>query len=118
MNTSPKKYFLRFAVKNRQIFNDLLLGTKKIETRAASVRYRGIKKGDIVILWCGSERIPREVIKSRIFKSVPALLRVYKASDILPGATKADLAALYVSFPGYALKVKKYGLIALEFAPF
>lgn len=41
---------LRFREVNRDIFEAIQDGSKKVETRAATVRYQKIKKGDYVML--------------------------------------------------------------------
>ncbi|OGF87223.1 hypothetical protein A3B19_03230 [Candidatus Giovannonibacteria bacterium RIFCSPLOWO2_01_FULL_46_32] len=52
-----KKIILRFRAINQDIFLAIKNGRKKIETRAASKRFRSIKSGDKLILICGKEKI-------------------------------------------------------------
>ena len=115
MATATKKYILRFRAVNKRTLEDLKSGRKKVETRAATVKYRGIKKGDKIILACGKTRFETTVKHSSIFKSISAMLRKYKVQDIMPELSLRDeLERIYFSYPNYREKIKKFGLIALE----
>lgn len=93
----------------------LKVDEKKVETRAASVKYRNINVGDNVILVCGKNKFEKRIDKVKIFKTINALLLEYKANEINPKTkSKQELQETYDSFPGYKEKIKKYGLIALE----
>jgi len=110
------KHTFRIREKDRKIFDALYKGTKKIETRAATKRYRSIKAGDIIKFVCGGHTFERKVKKVKIFKTVRSLLKNYKPKDINPEAeTKKDLEAMYSSFPQYAGKIREHGILALEF---
>lgn len=114
-NPSPKKYVLRFRAVNKDIFDAIKEGKKKIETRAATIKYRNIKAGDVVILSCGTQKFEKRVRSVRIFKTVRAMLRSYKPKEINPKvSTESELIDIYYSFPGYRNKIKKFGIIALE----
>ncbi|MFH0806193.1 MAG: hypothetical protein V1885_00470 [Candidatus Brennerbacteria bacterium] len=106
---------LRFRATNRDIWTAIKSGKKKVETRAATSRYRKIEVGDRVVLVCGSSRFTKKISKVRIFKSVRGLTRVYNPQSINPACrTIKELEAMYFSFPGYREKIKKHGIIALE----
>ena len=114
-DSKPKKYVLKFGAANKDIFDAIKEGRKKIETRAATIKFRNIKAGDIVILLCGAQKFEKQVHSARIFKTVRALLRNYKPREINPRvSTEAELIDMYYSFLGYSEKIKKFGLIALE----
>lgn len=111
-----KTHTLKFRAANRDIFEAVRTGKKRVETRAASVRYRNIKPGDIVEFACGKSRFQKTVKRAVIFKSVSAMLKKYKFIDILPKAVSVkDLENTYKSFPSYPEKIKKFGIMALEF---
>lgn len=115
MKSKTKTFILRFGAANKDIFDAIKEGKKKIETRAASIKFRNIKAGDIVILSCGAQKFEKHVRSARIFKTVRAMLRNYKPREINPRiSTEAELIDIYYSFPGYRDKIKKFGLIALE----
>lgn len=110
-----KEHILKFRAINRDIFNAIKSGKKKIETRAGSTRYQSISKGDTVILVCGESKIRKVITSVEKFKSIKGILKKYKAMDINPKTkTLAEAEAMYYSFPGYREKIKKYGLIAIK----
>jgi len=111
-----RKIILRFRATNKDFFQAIKNGKKKVETRAATVRYRDIKSGDVVEFVCGKERFSRTVKSARVFPGIDAMLNVHKLTDIMPNARSVeDLQKLYQDFPGYREKLKKFGIIALEF---
>lgn len=113
--TATTRYTLRFRAINRDTFQAIRDGRKKVETRAATVRYRDIKVGDVIAFVCGKEKFERRVRTATKFKTVAAMLKTYAAQDISPNySTAKELRAKYNTFPGYREKIKKFGLIALE----
>jgi ASC-1-like (ASCH) protein len=105
-----KIYILRFRAVNRGIFEAIKSGKKKVETRAATERYRKIKKGDKVCLACGREKIIKQVVAARVFSTIATLLKKYRPSQINPKIkTEAELRKMC-----YGDKIKKYGLIAWQ----
>ena len=110
-----KRKILKFRAVDRDIFKMIINGGKKIETRAATERYRDIKAGDIIILVCGDKRVNKKVKKVGLFESIVAVLKKYKPEAINPNIhTAQEAKAMWYSFPGYKEKIKKYGLIAIE----
>lgn len=112
---APKNYFLKFALGNRSIFEFIKSGAKKVETRAASVKYKGIKIGDTVTLSCGKQKFIKKIKRATVFDSIDSLLDMYEPSDINPDLKSRDeIEEMYMSFPGYEEKIKEFGIIALE----
>lgn len=108
-------HVLRFRVTNRDIWNTIKRGEKKVETRAATTRYRKIEVGDRVTLACGKGQFMRTVKKVVIFRTIRALTHAYKPRAINPKCrTVRELEMMYFSFPGYREKLKKHGVVALE----
>jgi len=106
---------LRFRTGNKDIFEAIRSGKKKVETRAATERYRNIKAGDTAKLICGKDVFEMKVKKVAIFKSIVAILKKYKPEIINPEThTAKEARDMWHSFPGYKDKIRKYGLIALE----
>lgn len=106
---------LRFRTGDKNIFEAIKNRKKKVETRAATKRYRNIKAGDTVKLICGKDTFEVKIKKMTIFKSITAILKNYKVKRINPNVgTEKELRKMYYSFPGYRDKIRKYGLIALE----
>lgn len=111
-----KKYTLKFRATDKKIFQALLDGTKKVETRAKTIKYEDIKKGDEVVLSCGTKKLVKIVTKVKSYKSISAILKDYKPQDITPWVkSKKKLEAIYYSFPSYKEKIAEFGLIAIEF---
>lgn len=107
---------LVFRETNRDIFEAILDGTKKVETRAASPKYQNFKIGDKITLVCGSDKVEKEIKSVNYFKSIDEMLKNYEVSDINPYCkTENELREVYLSFPNYEEKLKEYGLVALEF---
>jgi len=110
-----KTYTLRFRAVNRDIFEAIKSGDKKIETRAATVKYRDIKIDDTVVFVCGAKRFSRKIKQVKSFKGIDPMLRVFKIKDIMPGLkSKSELERAYYSYSGYKEKIKKFGLIAFK----
>lgn len=104
---------LRFRSVNRDVFEAIKNGKKKIETRAATEKYRSIKAGDTIVFVCGKARFQKKVKKVEIFRTIGAILKKYKPVRINPNTlTGEEARAMWDSFPGYKEKIKKYGLIA------
>ena len=60
MYTKTKTHTIRFRAINKDIFDAIKSGKKKIETRAATVRCRNIKAGEGVLLVCGKGRFSKK----------------------------------------------------------
>ncbi|MBI2047520.1 MAG: hypothetical protein HYT27_00105 [Parcubacteria group bacterium] len=110
-----KVYILKFREVNRDIFNAIKKGAKKIETRAATKKYRNISIGDKVKLVCGSNKIIKQVKKVEFFNSIATLLKKYTPQMINPNIRTAKEAwEMWHSFPNYKEKIKKHGLIVIH----
>ncbi len=110
---SPKSYTLRFAAANVDTWNYIKTGKKKVETRAATVKYLPIKAGDTLVMSCKGKKFKKVVKKVTHFKTLIALYKTYKPSVINPSVkTAQELNAKYDSFPGYKEKLKKFGILA------
>ena len=110
-----KKYILPVREADREIYELIKSGKKKVETRAGGPKYQNIQKGDVIVLKCGKSKFERTVAEVRKFKSVNGMLRRYKPSDIHPDIQSAEeLINLYHSFPGYDQRLKKHGIMVFE----
>ena len=111
---ASKPYTIRFRAVNRDIFLAIKSGKKKIETRAATERYRDIKAGDVLVLVCAKQKIKKQVKKVEHFKSLGAILKRYSPVTINPKThTVKEAREMWYSFPGYKEKIRKFGLIAI-----
>lgn len=106
---------LKFRAVNRDIFEAICDGRKKVETRACDEKFRDITQGDVVMLMCEDDTFTKTVQSVEVFATIEALLEKYAPQDINPAcATADDIRAMYYSFPGYKEKIEEHGLIALE----
>lgn len=110
-----KRYTVRVRQQDKDIFLQIKNGQKTVETRAATIKHKNIKKGDILIFVCGNDKIEKEVLKASIFKSIDQMLKRYKIKQIMPSVkTRQEMEDICYSFPGYRDKIKEHGIIALE----
>ena len=97
------------------MFEVILDGTKKIETRAATKKFRGLKVGDVVVLVCGNRKAKKRIKTVELLRSMGAVLKKYKPVDINPNTqTAKEIKKMWLSFPGYKEKIKKHGLAAMQ----
>ncbi len=109
-------YVLRFRREDKKLFDALKDGTKLIETRAASPKYVHIKKGDTLVFSCENQKFGKTVSRKQIFSNFPALIQKYDIKSINPFVhSKRELFDMYNDFPMYKQKIKKFGIIAIEF---
>jgi ASC-1-like (ASCH) protein len=110
-----KKFILRFDVINKADFFAIKNGLKVVETRAASPKYREVKKDDVLVIICGKQRLEKRVKRVRIFTSIGAMVKVIPRKKIGPSLkSMAELRQMYYSYPNYREKLKKYGVIAFD----
>src|SRR5262245_10453017 len=106
---------LRFRAVDKKNFLEIKRGLKKVETRAATEKYRAIKKGDVLKIVCGSAVLLKPVKRVRIFKSVDGMVKRVPYRRIMPEvASVAAMKKIYAGYPGYKEKLKKYGVIAFD----
>jgi ASC-1-like (ASCH) protein len=109
---------MRFVINklNKDIFDAICDGSKKVETRAATVKYKKLEEGTKVSFSCAGEVVEKEIKRITHFDSIDALLKKYKPEDINPKLkTKEEIIDMYHSFPGYKEKIEKEGIVAIEF---
>lgn len=107
---------LVFSAPNKDIYDMLRDGSKRVETRAATVKYQKLHAGDTIIFSCQGEIFSKAISRVRFFPSVGELLKEYKPEDINPMLhSEQEIVKMYYSFPGYREKIEQFGLIAIEF---
>jgi ASC-1-like (ASCH) protein len=107
---------LVFNKKNKDIFEMLRSGEKKIETRAATSKYKRMRAGEQVTFACAGETFERMVSKVSYFDSIRSLLKAYPPESINPKtSTEEEITAMCYSFPGYEEKIRACGIAAIEF---
>jgi ASC-1-like (ASCH) protein len=115
MERKANTYTLRFAKGNKDTFEHIKAGRKTVETRAGTVKYRNIQKGEILVFSCDGKKIVKKVKKVSHFKTLSLLLKKYKPNDINPDFKNTeDAIAKWYSFPGYREKIAEFGILAFE----
>jgi ASC-1-like (ASCH) protein len=110
-----KDITLRFRSVNKDIFFAIKEGRKKIETRAATEKYRKIEVDDTLKFTCGKMSFKKKAKKITHFSSVRALLKNYAPNEINPNArSENELRRMYYTYPEYKEKIRKYGIVAWE----
>lgn len=110
-----KKIILRFRTVDKNSFKEIKDGLKTVETRAATKRYKDIKKGDLLVITCGKNRVVRKVKRVYRFKSIESMIRAIPFKKIMPSVHSiTEMCKVYYSYPGYKEKIRYFGLIALE----
>ena len=110
-----KTHTLRFRAVDRDIFDEIRNGLKSVETRAATERYRDIKKGDELVIKCGTARLVKRVKRVRHFASIGSMFNAIPFKKIMPSARNpTEAREAYYGYPGYKDKIRKNGIVALE----
>jgi ASC-1-like (ASCH) protein len=113
MTNTSKRVVLRFAKSGQREFEAIKAGTKTVETRAATMRYKGVTPGDTLVLICGSERLEKIVQKVSHYPSVLELLNAVEFRLISPWANSpSEVSASFNAYAGYDQKIKLNGLAA------
>lgn len=108
-------YTLVVAQKDKDIFDMIRSGQKKVETRAYTVKYHEITAGDMLIFSCDGEKFEKNIAKVTHFKTIPDVFKVYAPDTIHPGiGSEEALIAKWHSFTGYKEKIAENGLLAFE----
>lgn len=106
-----KNWTLRFRAVDKKNFDEVKSGSKSIETRAGTVRYRPIAAGDTLTFVCGKERCVKKITKKSHWPSVHAMIKEIGFKKVMPSITSvAEMKKTYASYPGYEKKIKKHGL--------
>lgn len=110
-----KKHRLVFRKSDRDKFQEIANGTKTIETRASTIKYRSIKQGDKLTFVCGHAEITKSVVKVEHYNSLDEMLEALQLGQILPSAKNIeDAKKVYFSFPGYKEKIEAGGILAFH----
>ncbi|KKR88574.1 MAG: hypothetical protein UU85_C0004G0145 [Candidatus Wolfebacteria bacterium GW2011_GWA2_42_10] len=103
---------LKIRAQDRDIFKAIKNGKKKIETRAATEKYRELKINDVIMFVCGKEILKKKIKSAENFKTISALLKKYKPQQINPRIKiEKELRKMWYSFPNYRKKIRKHGLV-------
>ena len=107
-----KNWTLRFREVDRDNFEEVRSGSKAIETRAASVKYRPIVAGDTLTFACGKDKFQKVITKVYHWPSIDAMVKEVPFKKIMPSINSIeDMKKSYASYPGYAEKIREHGLL-------
>lgn len=110
-----KTWTLRFRAVDKKNFNELKSGIKAVETRAATVKYQPIEKGDTLVFVCGKYKFSKTITKKTHFKSIDAMFKKIPFRKIMPDLkSKEEAKERYHSYPNYKEKIEEFGLLAFE----
>ena len=110
---SSKKWVIRFRVKDGRNFDEIASGTKAIETRAATAKYKKVRVGDTLVIVCGKHRLDKKVKKVEHFKSIDAMIKKIPFRKVMPSvASVTEMKKVYASYSGYKEKLDKLGIVA------
>lgn len=110
-----KTWTLRFRAINKKNFEELRSGIKSVETRAASIKYQPIEKGDTLIFVCGKDKFSKIITKKTHFKSIKSMFKKIPFKKISPDLDSEKQAEeRYYSYPNYKEKIKEFGILAFE----
>ncbi|HRH31284.1 MAG TPA: hypothetical protein PK950_01330 [Candidatus Paceibacterota bacterium] len=111
-----KQITLRFRAADRSDYNRIKDGTKSVETRAATEKYKDVAKGDVLVIVCGKERMTKTIRRVRHFKTLTAMFKAIPMKKIMPSTVKtiADARKIYYGYSGYKEKLAKFGVVAWE----
>jgi ASC-1-like (ASCH) protein len=106
---------LRFRAVDKKNFDEVKNGSKPIETRAATMKYRLIEVGDTLLFVCGKERLSKKILKKYYFPSIDAMIKKIPYQEIMPSVKSIEeMKKTYSSYSGYNKKIKKFGIFAFE----
>lgn len=107
-----KRHIIKFRAVDKINFDTILDGSKSVETRAATNKYRAFETGDILVIMCGNEKIEKPIKKIEHFDSIDSLVESVGLKNVMPLAKDlAEAKKAWYSFPGYKAKIAQYGLI-------
>jgi len=107
------KYILTIRKTDKIVFDSIKNGTKSIETRAATDKYKKIKVGDILVFKCDSEILEKQITSIQYFKTIDEMVTIIAFKKIMPFVNSVkEMKKVYYSFPNYKEKIEKCGLVA------
>jgi ASC-1-like (ASCH) protein len=108
----PQRRFFRLQ---HQYLNHIKTGRKRWEGRLNVGVAAGITVGCLATFSSGSENLEMEVQSVRKYPNFEAMLSDLGVEKCLPDVSSLDRGvSIYHSFPGYAEKAGKFGVIAME----
>ena len=97
------------------VFDSIKNGSKSIETRAATDKYKKIEVGDILEFKCEDKHLAKEITKIQHFKTIDEMVKTISFKEVMPFVGSIEeMKEVYYSFPDYKEKIGEYGLLAFS----
>ncbi len=110
-----KKHNLKIRRVDKIVFDSIRNEEKTIETRANTDKYQKIKKDDVLVFICGSEKIEKRVKSVRTFENIDELTKSIDFKKIMPFVDSIEeMKKVYYGFPKYKEKFDKFGIVAWD----
>lgn len=110
-----KFHAIRFREQDKNSFDAIRSGEKRIETRAATEKYTVIEAGDMIVFECARETFSKTVVVRYLWKTVEAMVKEVPLKKVIPWVeTVEEAKAVYASFPGYEEKIKQFGIVGFD----
>ncbi|MFA6278705.1 MAG: hypothetical protein WCS97_03705 [Candidatus Paceibacterota bacterium] len=110
-----KNWTLRFRAVDKDNFDEVKIGIKSIETRAATIKYQPIKISDTLTFVCGKEKCVKKISKKFHWPSIDAMVKGVDFKKIMPSVDSVEeMKKIYASYPDYEKKIKEHGLFGFE----
>lgn len=108
-----KKHRLVFKAVDRDGWVNIRSGHKSVETRAATIKYRNIQAGDVLVVVCGKDSFEKSISIAEYYDSIESLMAGVPMTTICPDTKSMDdVYKMYYRFPGYKEKIAEHGIMA------
>lgn len=109
-----KTWVLRIRKEDKNIFEQIRLGEKSVETRAINPK-KNFQAKDKVIFICSGDKIEKTILSVRKYNDFEKYLNSEDLEKVFgKGITKEKAKKIHLSFPGYKERLEKYGIVALD----
>ena len=96
-------------------FSQIADKTKTIEGRINSGQFKAMQPGERILFIHGKKELPCTVVGKRVYSTFREMLAQEGVKNCLPGLQSIDAAvAIYHALPGFALRARQHGVVALE----
>lgn len=110
-----KKHVLRIREIDKIVFDNIKDGSKSVETRAATDKFRKIRVEDILVFVCGDHELEKKVEKVDYYKNIEEMVKEINFRSIMPFVDSIDeMKKVYFSFPNYEDKINNFGIVAFK----
>ena len=110
-----KNWTLKFRAVDKDNFDEVENGTKRIETRAGTIKYQSIQVGDTLTFVCGESQCIKKIIQKFHWSSIDAMVKEIDFKKIMPLVKSVEeMKKVYAGYPDYEQKIREFGLFGFE----